>query len=179
MSLLSRVRPFPPQYRPPARLCPLGNSPAKRAISSSITNENPYPPSPLVLARLRDACAADLRLYPDPDAWAVRRKLGEVFAIAPQQIMVGNGSDELLNVIIRSFASEGDKIAYPHPTYGYYKPLIDIQGAEAVPVEFGEDFALPEGLAVPRGPHHFSRQSQCALGHPRALRRDCRALCAG
>ena len=126
-----------------------GEQPRETGYIKLNTNENPYPPSPLVLARLRDACAADLRLYPDPDAWALRRKLGEVFAIAPQQIMAGNGSDELLNVIIRSFAGEGDKIAYPHPTYGYYKPLIDIQGAEAVPVEFGEDFSLPEDLAVP------------------------------
>ena len=126
-----------------------GEQPREKGYIKLNTNENPYPPSPLVLARLREACAADLRLYPDPDAWALRRKLGEIFAIAPQQIMVGNGSDELLNVIIRSFAGEGDEIAYPHPTYGYYKPLIDIQGAEAVPVEFGEDFSLPEGLAVP------------------------------
>ena len=126
-----------------------GEQPREKGYIKLNTNENPYPPSPIVLARLRDACSANLRLYPDPDAWALRRKLGEVFATAPQQIMVGNGSDELLNVIIRSFAGEGDKIAYPHPTYGYYKPLIDIQGAEAVPVEFGEDFALPEGLAVP------------------------------
>ena len=126
-----------------------GEQPREKGYIKLNTNENPYPPSPLVLARLRDACSADLRLYPDPDAWALRHKLGEVFAIAPQQIMAGNGSDELLNVIIRSFAGEGDKIAYPHPTYGYYKPLIDIQGAEAVPVEFGEDFSLPEGLAVP------------------------------
>ena len=126
-----------------------GEQPREKGYIKLNTNENPYPPSPLVLARLREACAADLRLYPDPDAWALRRKLSEVFAIAPQQIMVGNGSDELLNVIIRSFAGEGDKIAYPHPTYGYYKPLIDIQGAEAVPVEFGENFSLPEGLTVP------------------------------
>ena len=126
-----------------------GEQPREKGYIKLNTNENPYPPSPLVLARLRDACSADLRLYPDPDAWALRRKLGEIFAIAPQQIMAGNGSDELLNVIIRSFAGEGDKIAYPHPTYGYYKPLIDIQGAEAVPVEFSEDFSLPEGLAVP------------------------------
>ncbi len=126
-----------------------GEQPREKGYIKLNTNENPYPPSPVVLARLRDACSADLRLYPDPDAWALRRKLSEVFAIAPQQIMVGNGSDELLNVIIRSFAGEGDKIAYPHPTYGYYKPLIDIQGAEAVPVEFGEDFSLPESLAVP------------------------------
>ena len=126
-----------------------GEQPREKGYIKLNTNENPYPPSPLVLARLRDACSVDLRLYPDPDAWALRRKLGEIFAIAPQQIMVGNGSDELLNVIIRSFAGEGDKIAYPHPTYGYYKPLIDIQGAEAVPVEFDEDFSLPKGLAVP------------------------------
>ena len=126
-----------------------GEQPREKGYIKLNTNENPYPPSPLVLARLRDACSADLRLYPDPDAWALRRKLGEVFAIAPQQIMAGNGSDELLNVIIRSFAGEGDKIAYPHPTYGYYKPLIDIQGAEAVPVEFDEKFSVPEGLAVP------------------------------
>ena len=126
-----------------------GEQPREKGYIKLNTNENPYPPSPLVLARLRDACSTDLRLYPDPDAWALRRKLGEIFAIAPQQIMVGNGSDELLNVIIRSFAGEGDKIAYPHPTYGYYKPLIDIQGAEAVPVEFGEEFSVPEGLAVP------------------------------
>ena len=126
-----------------------GEQPRDKGYIKLNTNENPYPPSPLVLARLRDACSADLRLYPDPDAWVLRHKLGELFATAPQQIMVGNGSDELLNVIIRSFAGEGDKIAYPHPTYGYYKPLIDIQGAEAVPVEFGEDFALPEGMAVP------------------------------
>ena len=126
-----------------------GEQPREKGYIKLNTNENPYPPSPLVLARLRDACSADLRLYPDPDAWALRRKLGEVFAIAPQQIMAGNGSDELLNVIIRSFAGEGDKIAYPHPTYGYYKPLIDIQGAEAVPVEFDDEFSLPEDLAVP------------------------------
>ena len=126
-----------------------GEQPREQGYIKLNTNENPYPPSSLVLARLRDACSADLRLYPDPDAWALRCKLGEIFAIAPQQIMVGNGSDELLNVIIRSFAGEGDKIAYPHPTYGYYKPLIDIQGAEAVPVEFDDEFSVPEGLAVP------------------------------
>ncbi|MCY4605773.1 MAG: histidinol-phosphate transaminase, partial [Gemmatimonadetes bacterium] len=55
-----------------------GEQPREKGYIKLNTNENPYPPSPLVLARLRDACAADLRLYPDPDAWALRRKLGEV-----------------------------------------------------------------------------------------------------
>ena len=126
-----------------------GEQPRESGYIKLNTNENPYPPSPLVLERLRAACSGDLRLYPDPDAQALRRKLGEVFAVDPRQIIAGNGSDELLNIIIRSCADEGDKIAYPNPTYGYYKPLIDIQGAQAVPVEFPDDFSLPQDLAVP------------------------------
>ena len=125
-----------------------GEQPQDSGYIKLNTNENPYPPPPLVLERLRAACDSDLRLYPDPDAHALRRKLAGVFAVEPAQIIAGNGSDELLNIIIRSFAGEGDKIAYPSPTYGYYKPLIDIQGAEAVPVEFPADYSLPGDLAA-------------------------------
>lgn len=126
-----------------------GEQPQDSGYIKLNTNENPYPPSAQVLARLREACDGSLRLYPDPDAQALRRKIGEVFSVDTQQVIAGNGSDELLNIIIRSFAGEGDKIAYPHPTYGYYKPLIDIQGAEAVAVEFPADFSLPNDIAVP------------------------------
>jgi len=125
-----------------------GEQPQDSGYIKLNTNENPYSPPPLVLERLHAACDSDLRLYPDPDALALRRKLAGVFAVEPAQIIAGNGSDELLNIIIRSFAGEGDKIAYPSPTYGYYKPLIDIQGAEAVPVEFPADYSLPVDLAA-------------------------------
>ncbi|MFT5373295.1 MAG: histidinol-phosphate aminotransferase [Candidatus Latescibacterota bacterium] len=111
------------------------------------TNENPYPPPARVLDRLRQACTEDLRLYPDPGAAKLRQLLADTFGTAPEQFMVGNGSDELLTIIIRSFAGEGDKIAYPYPTYGYYKSLIEIQGAQCVEVDFPEDFSLPAGLA--------------------------------
>ena len=126
-----------------------GEQPQDSGYIKLNTNENPYPPPPAVLTRLRDACNGDLRLYPDPDAHVLRAKLGEVFSVDSQQIIAGNGSDELLNIIVRSFAGEGDKIVYPNPTYGYYKPLIDIQGATAVPVEFPADYSLPNDLAVP------------------------------
>lgn len=125
-----------------------GEQPQEGGFIKLNTNENPYPPSPLVLERLRAACDQGLRLYPDPDALALRRQIGQVFAVDPRRIIAGNGSDELLNIIIRSFASEGDKIAYPQPTYGYYQPLIDIQGAKGCPVDFPDDFSLPDGLAV-------------------------------
>jgi histidinol-phosphate aminotransferase len=111
------------------------------------TNENPYPPPLQVLEKLRQACTGDLRLYPDPGAVRLRRLLAETFGAAPEQFIIGNGSDELLTIIIRSFAGEGDKIAYPYPTYGYYKPLIEIQGAQCVEVDFPQDFSLPADLA--------------------------------
>ena len=123
-----------------------GEQPQDSGYIKLNTNENPYPPPPAVLTRLRDACNGDLRLYPDPDAHVLRAKLGEVFSVDSQHIIAGNGSDELLNIIVRSFAGEGDKIVYPNPTYGYYKPLIDIQGATAVPVEFPADYSLPKDL---------------------------------
>ena len=89
-----------------------GEQPQEGGYIKLNTNENPYPPSPLALERLRTALDDRLRLYPDPNAHALRHKLAEVFTINPDQIIVGNGSDELLNIIIRSFAGEDDKIVY-------------------------------------------------------------------
>ena len=126
-----------------------GEQPKDNGYIKLNTNENPYPPAPAVVERIRSACNSDLRLYPDPDANDLRGKLAELFSVVPQQVIAGNGSDELLNIIIRSFAGEGEKIVYPNPTYGYYKPLIDVQGAEAVPIEFPADYSLPDELVVP------------------------------
>jgi histidinol-phosphate aminotransferase len=124
-----------------------GEQPQIDGIIKLNTNENPYPPPAAVLQRLRQACSADLRLYPDPNATALRQRLAQIFGLDAAQFMVGNGSDELLTIIIRSFAGEGEKIAYPYPSYGYYQALIDVQGAKAVVVDFPEDFSLPPALA--------------------------------
>ena len=111
------------------------------------TNENPYPPSPAILDQLRQSCTDDLRLYPDPSAGRLRCKLSNLFGPSPEHFIVGNGSDELLTIIIRSFAGEKDKIAYAYPTYGYYQPLIEVQGAQAVVVDYPDDFSLPPQLS--------------------------------
>ena len=111
------------------------------------TNENPYPPSPRVLEAIWDACGADLRLYPDPATDAFRRQAAEVLGTAPARILCANGSDDLLNIALRCFCGEGDTVAFPWPGYSLYPKLAEIQGARAVPVEFPEDYSLPEGLA--------------------------------
>lgn len=125
-----------------------GEQPGEGGYIKLNTNENPYPPSPLVLERLRSACNTDLRLYPDPNAWAVRNKLAALFDVTPEQTIVGNGSDELLNIIMRSFVDPGQKVVHPHPTYSYYQQLIQIQGGKQVLVDFPDDFSLPDDLVV-------------------------------
>ena len=124
-----------------------GEQPQNDSFIKLNTNENPYPPSKSILNRLREACTQELRLYPDPDATRLRNLLSKTFAKQPEQFIVGNGSDELLTILIRSFVGENDRIAYAYPTYGYYQPLIDVQGAKAIVTEYPDDFSLPAGLA--------------------------------
>jgi histidinol-phosphate aminotransferase len=126
-----------------------GEQPREGGFIKLNTNENPYPPSPLVAERLRAACGDDLRLYPDPEARGVRDRLAALFGVAPDQVMVGNGSDELLNLIVRSVAGPGDAVVYPYPTYAYYTKLAQLQGAREVVVDFAEDYSLTEAILVP------------------------------
>jgi len=112
------------------------------------TNENPYAPSPKVLAALKDEINEKLRLYPDPNATSDRKKIAEIFNTKPERVMVGNGSDELLTIIMRSFVGEGSKVVYPYPTYLLYKTLSEIQNAKECIIDFHEDFSLPEEILV-------------------------------
>jgi histidinol-phosphate aminotransferase len=120
-----------------------GEQPKGQKFVKLNTNENPYPPSSLVLERLKAACDGDLRLYPDAAASEVCRRLAEQFAVPAQQILVGNGSDELLNTAMRCFVGTGDRVVFPTPTYPYYAKLVELQNATAVTVDFDESFALP------------------------------------
>src|SRR6266436_6764589 len=67
------------------------------------TNENPYPPPPKVLAAIKSAVDARLRLYPNPTAQPLREKLAKLHRCKPENIIIGNGSDELLAMAVRAF----------------------------------------------------------------------------
>src|SRR5580658_8837170 len=120
-----------------------GEQPRDRRYIKLNTNENPYPPSPRVLDALRSAITADLRLYPDPMASALREKAAEVYGVSADRILAGNGSDDLLTMIVRACAGPGDRVFYPTPTYSLYETLVAIQGATSVEVPFPGDFSLP------------------------------------
>ena len=112
------------------------------------TNENPYPPSPKALAALADG-AARLNRYPDPVASGVRIAAAELYGLAsPDWVLVGNGSDDLLTIAVRSFVGEGETLACLEPSYSLYPVLSAIQDATCRLVPLTPDFGLPDDLAA-------------------------------
>lgn len=125
-----------------------GEQPQDKRYIKLNSNENPYPPSPRVAAALQQALSADLRLYPDPVANLLRDKAAEVYGLTREHILVGNGSDDLLTMLMRTCVSPGDRVAYPVPTYSLYDELVTMQDGEIVRVPFPDDFSLPPQLAT-------------------------------
>lgn len=108
------------------------------------TNENPYPPPTAVVEAIRSAAGGPLNRYPDPMATAFRRAAANALGLpGPEWILAGNGSDEILTMLVRGFVGEGQRLRLPYPSYILYRTLADIQGAGWEQVPFNEDWSLP------------------------------------
>ncbi len=107
------------------------------------TNENPYPPSPAAMKALAGLDGEALRRYPDPSATRFRKVVSEVLDVPLDWIIAGNGSDEILTMILRACVGPGDAVAYSVPTYVLYRTLTQIQAGRWVEIPYGEDFSLP------------------------------------
>lgn len=97
-----------------------GEQPASGDVVKLNTNENPYGPSPQALAAIRAETATGLRLYPDPDATALKSMLAHTHSIAPPQVFVGNGSDEVLAHVFHGLLKQQEPILFPDITYSFY-----------------------------------------------------------
>lgn len=121
----------------PAILAMAGYTPgeqpaAGRRMVKLNTNENPEGPPEVVLAALRAALDDTLRLYPEPSARPVREAAArayQAYGIQPDQVVAGNGSDDLLTMILRTCVEPGALLAVPAPTYTLYASLAQLQGA--------------------------------------------------
>lgn len=105
------------------------------------TNENPYPPSPRVQEAIVSA-AQRLQRYPDPIATAFRKQAAEVLNVSPDQILCGNGSDDILTILTRAFVGAGDWIRFPNPSYILYRTLGHLQAANIEEIDFTSDWSL-------------------------------------
>jgi len=142
-----------------------GEQPKIKGLIKLNTNENPYTPAPRVLAAVRAAVDGRLRLYPNPTAQALREKLAKLHGCAPENLIVGNGSDEVLALAVRAFVEpkpnsklkiKNSKLAkaavqYFTPSYSLYPVLADIHGAAKNVVPLKPDFSLPSVAELKRG----------------------------
>jgi histidinol-phosphate aminotransferase len=137
-----------------------GEQPKIKGLIKLNTNENPYPPSPKVLAAVKAAVDGRLRLYPNPTAQALREKLAKLHGCAPENIIIGNGSDELLALAVRGFVEPSPKskvqspksvVQYFTPSYSLYPVLADIHGAVKNAVPLKADFSMPSVAELKRG----------------------------
>ncbi len=173
MSIVERVR---PGVRAMTGYAP-GEQPrgARRVIKLN-TNENPYPPPQEALAAIA-AAGPSLRRYPEPSARPVREAAARAYGVDPGQVVVGNGSDDLLTIILRTFIDPGDTVAAPDPTYSLYQPLTAIQGGRYVAVPWPEDGRLPvEALLAAKARVVFTARPNSPTGHAAPLD-QVRALC--
>jgi len=85
-----------------------------------------------------------LQKYPDPMATAFRIRAGDVLGVAPEWILCGNGSDDLLTIITRTFVGEGGLVRFAFPGYVLYRTLAEIQGANVDEITYQPDWSLGE-----------------------------------
>ena len=137
-----------------------GEQPKIAGLVKLNTNENPYPPAPAVLRAIRAAADARLRLYPDPSAQTLREKLAAHHGCQPENIFVGNGSDEVLALAVRAFVEPAGldelrrsraTVQYFTPSYSLYPVLAATHGARANAFPLAPGFALPRLPELRRG----------------------------
>lgn len=137
-----------------------GEQPKIKRLIKLNTNENPYPPAPQVLQATRAAVDGRLRLYPNPTAEKLRARLAKLHGCQPENIIVGNGSDEVLALAVRTFTEPSSKskvqspksvVQYFTPSYSLYPVLADTHGAAKNAVPLKKDFNLPSVAELKRG----------------------------
>ncbi len=120
-----------------------GEQPKDRVFIKLNTNENPYPPSDKVLQAIGEAAGDGLRLYPDPEATALRQAIAEYHGLDVEQVFCGNGSDEVLGLCFYAFFTPGRPVVFPDITYSFYPVYTKLFGLDWREIPLNDDFTLP------------------------------------
>lgn len=128
-----------------------GEQPRERLIKLN-TNENPYPPAPGVERVLREYPTDHLRLYPDPDATALREALSKLHGVDIEQVFAGNGSDEVLALAFHAFFCQDKPLSMPAITYSFYPVYCRLYGIDYRTLALDEEWRVPlEAMAADSG----------------------------
>ncbi|MGD0721600.1 MAG: histidinol-phosphate transaminase [Roseiarcus sp.] len=137
-----------------------GEQPRMADLVKLNTNESPFGPSPLAVEAMRGAATDALRLYPDPEATALREALAAHHRVKPEQVFVGNGSDEVLAHAFVALLKQSKPVLFPDVTYSFYPVWAQLFGlaCQTVPLDGGmrvrvEDYRREAGSIVIANPN--------------------------
>lgn len=125
-----------------------GEQPQIPGLVKLNTNENPFGPSPKVIEAVRSAAADSLRLYPDPQSMNLRKALAKYHHVTPEQVFVGNGSDEVLAHTFAALLKQAEPLLFPDVTYSFYAVYCRLFGIEyrTVPLDAGMRLRIDDYL---------------------------------
>lgn len=119
-----------------------GEQPKLANLTKLNTNENPFGPSPRVLDAIRQASDESLRLYPDPNSDALKSAIAEYHHVGPEQVFVGNGSDEVLAHIFHALFGHDHPLLFPDITYSFYPVYCGLYGIPFETIPLDADFRI-------------------------------------
>jgi len=119
-----------------------GEQPKLTKLVKLNTNENPYGPSPKALEAMRGELNDNLRLYPDPNGDRLKQAVAEYYGVKPQQVFVGNGSDEVLAHIFHGLFQHGAPLLFPDVSYSFYPVYCGLYGIPFEQVPLDEQFQI-------------------------------------
>jgi histidinol-phosphate aminotransferase len=119
-----------------------GEQPQDQQYIKLNTNESPFPPSPRVVKAVSRAELQKLYLYSDPACAALNAAIAKYYELQPENVITGNGSDEILAFAFRAFCGQGKPAAFADITYGFYEAQTALFGLEAERIPLREDFTL-------------------------------------
>jgi len=146
-----------------------GEQPQIPGLVKLNTNESPFGPSPKAIEAIRAAAADTLRLYPDPQAMRLREALADYHKVSPEQVFVGNGSDEVLAHAFAALLKQPDPLLFPDVTYSFYPVYCRLLGIDHTTIPLDAEMRVrvddylgragpvivanpnaPTGIALPR-----------------------------
>jgi histidinol-phosphate aminotransferase len=129
-----------------------GEQPQMQRLVKLNTNESPYGPSPKALAAINSLNNEDLRLYPDPEGLALKKAIAALHGLNPNQVFLGNGSDEVLAHVFAGLLKQNKPVQFPDITYSFYPVYCKLFGIDYQTIPLGPEFEIdPSNYKIPNG----------------------------
>lgn len=119
-----------------------GEQPKVSNLIKLNTNESPFPPSPMVIKALNEQEISKLNLYSDPDTKEVIDAIAKTFGVNPNQVLMGNGSDEILAFAFQAFCDKDNQPCFADITYGFYPVFCELFGLTPEIIPLREDLSI-------------------------------------